>query len=65
MEEPTARRDPLQNRLSEKHQEVLTLVDLMEENAMQLCGDLCELRLRLMWEEGMQEKINVADRLAS
>lgn len=54
----------LQARLDDKRDEVRVMLDTMEENALALCGDLCELRLRLLWQEGMQEKIDLEERTA-
>lgn len=54
----------LQARLDAKRDEVRVMLDVMEENALALCGDLCELRLRLLWQDGMQEKIGLEERAA-
>ena len=54
----------LQARFDAKRDDIREMLDAMEENALALCGDLCELRLRLMWQDGMQEKIDLEGRTA-
>ena len=54
----------LQAQLDMKREEIRTMVDELEGNALALCGDLCALRLGLTWHDRMQEKIEAEEHAA-
>ena len=53
--------NPLKDRFDEKQCEACEVLDVIEENAWSLCGDIRDFRLRLSMLESLREKISIAD----
>lgn len=47
-----------------QREEIREMVDTLEGDALALCGDLAALRLRLVWQDSMEEKIQLEEHTA-